>query len=403
MPPRVNIAVCGNQGQLQLVPHLRQLVDLGKVYYASRLTANARHFGLRPDQTCNIFVKEYLAQFHARYLHDIYAAEFYPIYDRIWQHLVLKRWQPCDVLHLVAQGKALEILRRSKYEDSAILGHVVTSHPTIFQEEVEKEHAFLGVSSTRVEEQEQATIEEIGLCDRIFCLSGLIRDSLTGFGYPAERIDVIPMHFTPQYFQPGDAPSQENFRILCVARICPIKGHVYLLEAWRKLALPNAELILVGTLQRNMRPILHRYDGLFSYHGPVDGVTLAKLYQQASVLVLPSVQDGFGLVVSEALACGTPVIITSNVGARDIVEHDVNGLIVPPRNVDALAAAITRIYESHELRRHLRAGALRAREKYPTVSGVAAKLCGIYSQLYQQSKGRPITSTESVALSGNIR
>ena len=382
-PPRINIAVCGNQGQLQLVPELNKVADIGKIYYASRLSANAHYLGLRPDQACNIFAKEYLAQFHARYLQDIYAATFFPMYDRLWERMALRRWQPCDVLQLVAQGKALEILHRSKLEGSAVLGHVVTSHPTVFQEQVEQEHALLGVPSTRVIEQEQATIEEIALCDRIFCMSGLVRDSLTAHGYPTERVDIVPMHFTAQHFQPGEAPTDGKFRVLCVARICPVKGHVYLLEAWRKLALPNAELVLAGTMQRDMRPTLHRYDGSFRYAGALDGPSLARLYQQASVVVLPSVQDGFGLVVSEALACGTPVIISDNVGARDIVEPGFNGLIVPARDVDALADAISKVHRSRELRLHLRAGALQARLKYPTIAGVAARLAEIYYELYQ--------------------
>jgi glycosyltransferase involved in cell wall biosynthesis len=264
-----------------------------------------------------------------------------------------------------------------------VLGHVVTSHPTAFQEQIEQEHALLNVPSTRVLEQERATIEEIALCDRIFCMSGLVRDSLIRYGYPDERIDVIPMHFTAQHFHPSEAATDGKFRVLCVARICPVKGHVYLLEAWRKLNLSNAELIFAGTMQRDMRPTLHRYDGSFRYAGALDGPSLADLYRQASVVVLPSVQDGFGLVVSEALACGTPVIISNNVGARDIVEHGFNGLVFPARDVDALADCISNLYRSPELRLHLRAGALQARQKYPTIQGVAKRLAKIYYQLYQ--------------------
>jgi len=331
-------------------------------------------------------VKEYLAQFHARFLHDMCAARIFPIYDRIWQAAALRHWTPSDLLHLVVQGKALEFLKRSKDGGAAVLGHPVMSHPASFREQLEIEHARLGIPLAPMSKQERDNIEEITLCDRLFCLSGLVRDSLIANGYSHDRIDVIPMHFAPSYCVPAQEPAPEIFRVLCVARISPIKGHVYLLEAWRKLALPNAELVLVGTMEWGMRSTLHRYDGLFNYRGSLHRASLAKAYQESSVAVLPSVQDGFGLVVSEALACGTPVIVTENVGARDIVEDGLNGLIVPPRDVDALADALQKLYASHELRRRLRVGALQAREKYPTVEGAATQLASLYLRLYDEGR-----------------
>src|SRR3989304_9204289 len=85
MAPVVNIAVCGDFSQLQLVPHLNRLIDLGRVYYAARVSTNARALGLADDQACNAFLKEYLVQFHARYLHHLKASLFFPLYDGLWR------------------------------------------------------------------------------------------------------------------------------------------------------------------------------------------------------------------------------------------------------------------------------------------------------------------------------
>jgi glycosyltransferase involved in cell wall biosynthesis len=65
-------------------------------------------------------------------------------------------------------------------------------------------------------------------------------------------------------------------------------------------------------------------------------VDLPKFFALADVFVLPSRIDSFGMVVSEALACGLPVIVTENVGAKDLVCEGVSGWIIPPANADAL-------------------------------------------------------------------
>jgi glycosyltransferase involved in cell wall biosynthesis len=72
------------------------------------------------------------------------------------------------------------------------------------------------------------------------------------------------------------------------------------------------------------------------------------LYSDGSVLVLPSIEDGFGLVIGQALACGIPVIATTHTGGPDVLEEGVNGFIVPPGDVDALQGALTTAYENRE-------------------------------------------------------
>jgi len=71
-----------------------------------------------------------------------------------------------------------------------------------------------------------------------------------------------------------------------------------------------------------------------------------RLYQEADIFVLPSVDDGFGMVVAEAMAAGLPVIVTENVGAADHIEDGVEGFVVPIRNPEALAAKIKFFYDN---------------------------------------------------------
>jgi len=76
------------------------------------------------------------------------------------------------------------------------------------------------------------------------------------------------------------------------------------------------------------------------FHGPVSQETLAGAFQTGSVLVLPSLEEGFGLVVPQALNCGMPAIVSDRVGGKDQVRHRDNGSIFPAEDVTALAAEL---------------------------------------------------------------
>jgi glycosyltransferase involved in cell wall biosynthesis len=72
-----------------------------------------------------------------------------------------------------------------------------------------------------------------------------------------------------------------------------------------------------------------------------------------SVFVLPSLADGFGMVVPQAMACGLPVIVTENVGAADIVRDGRSGFIVPVRDVEALCEKLRFLHENRDLAREM--------------------------------------------------
>jgi glycosyltransferase involved in cell wall biosynthesis len=88
---------------------------------------------------------------------------------------------------------------------------------------------------------------------------------------------------------------------------------------------------------------------------------MLELYEWADVLVLPSIVEGSAIVTYEALACGIPVIVTPNAGAW--ITHDVEGLVVPVRNSDALAAAIERFARDRSFLASCSANALAARDR----------------------------------------
>jgi glycosyltransferase involved in cell wall biosynthesis len=387
--PQVNIAVSGDFKQLQLIPELNKTARLGRVYYASRLSNNAGRLQVSPNQARNLFLKEYLLQFHARYLNHAFADVVYPWYDAIWTASAQASWQPCDVLHVVIQGKALGLMERAKREGTGILGHPIVCHPAFFGQQMQLELDRLSIDPAPFLSDAGDTLKEIALCDRIFCLSTLVRDSFVAAGFASDRIDIIPLPTDLATFMPGkERPDDAPFRVLCVAELNPIKGHIYLLEAWKALNLPKAELVLVGTMRQEMKSVLKPYEGLFNYLGPLGRADLVRLYQDSSLLVLPSVQDGFGFVVTEAIACGLPAVVTEHVGAREIIQPNKNGFVVPVRSVEALADAIARIHASSSLQKSLREGAIASRQTFPKMPETAQQLAAAYRRTWADRSAR---------------
>ena len=176
--------------------------------------------------------------------------------------------------------------------------------------------------------------QEIELADHIFVASSISKQSLLEIGVKAEKITVIPYGSPLEYFQPQPKPDN-CLRALFVGRLSPRKGVHYLLQAWQNLKLTDAELMLVGT---NMFPPgwLEQYGEIYHHVPSVPHLLLNQYYSSASVFVFPSLVEGFGLVLLEAMCCGIPVITTTNTAGPDIITDGVEGFIIPIRDVEAL-------------------------------------------------------------------
>ncbi len=132
------------------------------------------------------------------------------------------------------------------------------------------------------------------------------------------------------------------------------KGYLYLLRAWKKLALPNARLLLRSSASFQPYPVLAellRSTPNVELVGYVPDIS--DFYRRCDAFVLPSVDDGFGMVLFEALANKVASIATTHCGASELLTSGVNGLIVPPFSEDALAEAILTLYRDPALRASL--------------------------------------------------
>lgn len=205
--------------------------------------------------------------------------------------------------------------------------------------------------------------EEPHLADGCIAASSFTRRTLIEQGIAPERVRVVPYGVDLERLTPAAPPPRRPFRVLFVGQMVQRKGLGYLLEAWRRLALPDAELVLAGRGTCD-RPLLARFDGLAVRREAVSERELLALYRSAHVFCMPSIAEGFGLVYLEALACGTPAIGTPNTGAPDVVRHGREGFIVGVRDVDALAARLRWCYDHPEALEQMRSAARARAEEF---------------------------------------
>jgi glycosyltransferase involved in cell wall biosynthesis len=358
---KLNIAVCGKFHYHNYVRYLEQAGLLSRFYYSHSLGTSAATLGIAPDRAINCWPKEYLIRLHAMLTRGWLIPELAPIYADIWQMGVLRRWKQCDLFHVMLHGTAHRLVRRAKREGATVLAEPVNQHPQALYEILREEAERWGLKTRRsLGGTQKNQLEESALADFLVAPSQIVRDSFVKRGFPRARTAVIPYGVDLNRFSPAcyGKRSDRTFRVICVAQVSLRKGQLYLLQAWKKLGLRNAELLLIGAISYEMTSAIREYEGIFRHIPFVPNHRLRREYARSSVFVLPSVEDGFGYVIGEAMACGLPVVTTVNAGGADIICHAREGFVLPIRSPDAIAEALEILYRNEELREEMSRAAL---------------------------------------------
>ncbi len=189
--------------------------------------------------------------------------------------------------------------------------------------------------------------QELELADLVIVYSTFSKRSLVRAGIPEDRIRVVPLG-APAPVSEIPRGRKSPFIFLSAGNQTVRKGVHYLLEAWRKLSPGgDVELWLIGRMSLPPR-LLADLPGRVVVRPSVPREELFELYRRAGVLVLPSLGEGFGMVITEALANGLPVITTCNTAGPDFIEPGKNGFLVPIRDSEALAATMQWCIEHRE-------------------------------------------------------
>ena len=201
---------------------------------------------------------------------------------------------------------------------------------------------------------------------RVVTLSEHVRAKLLArFNLSHERVIAIPAGVNLTCFHPLDLPANKRRYILFVGSLEPRKNLSVLLEAWKLIEnqYPDVSLVLAGITGRVFRRFNLPADiDRVQFAGYVSEDDLPALYAGATVFVLPSLDEGFGLTVLEAMACGTPVL-ASNGGALPEVVGDA-GILFDPNNPSSLARSLSDCLTDGFLNRTLRQKGLERAEHF---------------------------------------
>jgi starch synthase len=196
---------------------------------------------------------------------------------------------------------------------------------------------------------------ELALADRVVVPSEHIAETIVRHGTPRERVRVIPYAADCRRFQPlPGKPHGSECTFLFAGGINQRKGIKYLLEAWRAIRRPGWRLQLLGPLPKNDAP-LRPYLKMVELLGQVAHAEMPARMAQADVFVFPSLFEGSAVVTYEALACGLPSVVTPDAGS--VVRDGIEGYMVGPRDIEALASRMEQLGSDPALREQMGAAA----------------------------------------------
>ena len=269
----------------------------------------------------------------------------------LWQDTGFDRWtaahlEPCDFIHGLP-GQCLHTFRAARRLGIRTVLNHATGPVRTWVKIMEPEYARVGLKLEDVcpYDAEYFAREdgEYALADFHCAASTVVRDQLIALGIPRDRIWLVPYGADARIFHPGETTTApRGLRIVFAGQAGLRKGVKTLLDALTLAERADWRVDFYGAVLGEARHDLEAYRGKapLTFHGAVSQPALADAFRAGSVLVLPSLEEGFGLVVPQALNCGLPVIVSDAVGGKDFVRHRENGSLFPAQNAAALAAEL---------------------------------------------------------------
>jgi glycosyltransferase involved in cell wall biosynthesis len=273
----------------------------------------------------------------------------------LFDEWTMRRIPPCDAF-IAISGAGLKTGRRVQQRGGRFICDRGSTHIRYRAELIEEEHLRWGVPENSHDDPRDLAREEAiyETADAVTVPSSYSRQSYLDRGIPADKIHVLPYGVLLDRFQKVADPPTDRFEVLYVGRVSLPKGFPYLLQAFDRLAIKNKHLTVIGGVQPEMDRVLEKLPREnVAFLGTMPQTQLKDYMSRSQVMVMPSLDEGMALVQGQAMACGCPVIATTNTGAADLFTDGVEGYIVPIRDPDALAARMQQLAEDPSLQQRM--------------------------------------------------
>jgi alpha-maltose-1-phosphate synthase len=272
----------------------------------------------------------------------------------------LRRIPPCDAF-IAISGAGLKTGIRVQQQGGKFICDRGSTHIRHRAELIEQEHLRWGVEENAKDDPRDLAREEAiyQAADALTVPSTHSRQTYIDRGIPAEKIHVLPYGVLLDRFQKVADPPKDTFEVLYVGRIDLAKGVTDLLQAFSRLPVPNKHLTIIGGVMSEMRTVLPQIpQDKVTFVGTIPQLELKQWMSKSHVMVMPSLDEGMALVQGQALACGCPVIATTNSGGADLFTDGIEGFIVPIRDPDALLNRMQRLADDPALQQRMSEAAL---------------------------------------------
>jgi glycosyltransferase involved in cell wall biosynthesis len=279
-------------------------------------------------------------------------------FDR-WASAQIRRTGPPDVL-IGISGSSLKTGREVQAEGGIFICDRGSSHQGYQEQLVSSEYRRWGVQRPVTDPRDIRREEKIyATANAITVPSTFAAHSFIEMGLPAEKVHVIPYGVRLERFTKTGEPPAGEFQVLFAGSVGLRKGVPYLLEAFAALRHPAKRLRLAGSLNPDIKTVLTRFpQENVEFLGPVGQHRLVELMSTSHLMVLPSIEEGLALVQGQALACGCPVLCSTNTGGEDLFTDGVEGFIVPIRDIAALTEKMQQLADDQALQARMSAAAL---------------------------------------------
>ncbi len=232
-------------------------------------------------------------------------------------------------------------------------------------------------------------LKEYELADYIIVPSEFAKKTFIDKGFQNEKIIKIPYGVNIHDFQKEITKKDTNiYRFIYVGQCSVRKGIVYLLRAFSDLNLENSELIIVGNIDKELKPLLSKFfnNKKIKFYNSQKQKDLNKFYNISDAFITCSLEEGLSMVQLQAMACELPLICTPNSGSEDIIDTDVDGFIIPIRDVEMLKNKMKFLYENPDISRKMGKNAKKKSTNYLTWKKYGEKIIKNYLDILNKQK-----------------
>ena len=364
MNPKINIAIGGKWHFYDIVAAAYEMDSLN-TFYTTLYIKNKVLLKSQIGQKLNL-KNRFSSYFPSTYVKTYPFAELYPKFLKrvgkinegealrmrceMFDEWVNKNITPCSIFHS-QDGFCLQTAIKMKKQGAFFVLDRGIISASYLKELSIKEYGKYGIKKEYADcyIMDRCHQEHL-LADCILVPTNTVKQSLISEGIPSQKIEIIPYGVDLDFFKNvgENRILKDGFKILFVGEIGFRKGCHYLLDAWKQLNLKNAELILIGHVEKEFKTYLNQYTGAnFRIISYIAQNELKEYYKNASLFILPSLAEGSARVIYEAMACGLPVIYTEMSGS--IARNEIDGYEIPAFSTDAICEKISYLYNHKDL------------------------------------------------------